>query len=163
MKSFNYQTMKRGFFVLLILLMLPAIKANSQNKKLENFNSFKIGFFTKKLDLTSSEAERFWPVYNEYQAQRNQIQLEKVSIIRNFNLNESSLSDNQITELGDKLILTITQESALSVNFHKKLKEILPPAKVIRFYQAENQYKAQLLKELQGARQNSLKKPGDEL
>ena len=47
------------------------------------------------------------------------------------------------------MLSAIVQESALAVTFHKKLKEVLPPAKVIRFYQAENQYKVQLLNELQ--------------
>ena len=163
MKSYNYPAMKKGIVIVFALLMLPALKVASQNKKLENFNNFKIGFFTKKLDLTSSEAEKFWPVYNEYQTQKNQIQLEKVAIIRHFNMNESTMSDNQITELGDKLIMTISQESSLAVTFHKKLKEVLPPAKVIRFYQAENQYKAQLLNELQGSRQGQKQVPGRDL
>lgn len=163
MKSYNYTVMKKVIVIVFALLMLPVLKAASQNKKLENFNNYKIGFFTKKLDLTSYEAEKFWPVYNEYQTQRNQIQLEKVSIIRNFNLNETTLSDNQITELGDKLILTISQESSLAVTFHKKLKNVLPPAKVIKFYQAENQYKAQLLNELQGARQGQKQVPARDL
>jgi len=153
MKSYKYPAMKKGIVIVFILLILPVMKVASQNKKLDNFNNYKIGFFTKKLDLTPSEAEKFWPVYNEYQTQRNQIQLEKVSIIRNFNINETTMSDNQITELGDKLVLTISQESSLAVTFHKKLKAVLPPAKVIRFYQAENQYKAQLLNELQGMKQ----------
>lgn len=163
MKSYKYPAMKKGIVIVFALLMLPVLKVASQNKKLENFNNYKIGFFTKKLELTSSEAEKFWPVYNEYQTQKNQIQLEKVSIIRNFNLNETTMSDNQITELGDKLILTISQESSLAVSFHKKLKEVLPPAKVIKFYQAENQYKAQLLNELQGTRQGQKQVPGRDL
>jgi len=163
MKSYKYPDMKKGIVIVFALLMLPVLKVTSQNKKLENFNNYKIGFFTKKLDLTSSEAEKFWPVYNEYQTQKNQIQLEKVSIIRNFNLNETTMSDNQITELGDKLIMTITQESSLAVTFHKKLKEVLPPAKVLRFYQAENQYKAQLLNELQGSKQGQKQVPGRDL
>lgn len=153
MKNYNYINMKRGFVILIILFLLPGMKAFSQNKKLENLNSYKIGFFTKKLNLTSSEAEKFWPVYNEYQNQRTRIQLEKVSIIRNFNLNETTLTDKQLTELGDRLAATIIQESDLSVTLHSKLKEILPPAKVIKFYQAENQYKAQLLNELQNNKQ----------
>jgi hypothetical protein len=153
MKNNNSLHMKRLIAFYIILLLLPGMKAVSQNKKMENLNSFKIGFFTKKLDLSPAEAEKFWPVYNEYQNQRSQIQLEKISVIRNFNLNEATLSDRQLTEMGDKLVSTVTRESALSVNLHNKLKEILPPAKVIRFYQAENQYKAQLLNELQGTRQ----------
>jgi hypothetical protein len=160
MKNYNYSLMKKLFVFYLILLLFPWMKASSQNKKMENLNSFKIGFFTKKLDLSPAEAEKFWPVYNEYQNQRSQIQLEKISVIRNFNLNEATLSDRQLTEMGDKLVSTVTRESALSVNLHNKLKEILPPAKVIKFYQAENQYKAQLLNELQNNRQGQGQKQG---
>jgi hypothetical protein len=153
MNNYEFEAMKRGVIALVIMLMLFVIKSAAQNPNFEKLNAYKIGFFTKRLNLTSAEAEKFWPVYNEYQKQKNLIQAEKISIIRNFNQNESTLNDNQLSELGDKLIGTIVQESSLAVTFHKKLKEVLPPAKVIRFYQAENQYKIQLLKELQGARQ----------
>ena len=145
--------MKKTVIVLMVLLIFPVVSTSAQNSNLEKLNAFKIGFFTKRLDLNSAEAEKFWPVYNEYQDQRNKLQLEKALIIRNFNRNESSLNDIQLTEMGDKLIALITRESSLEVEFHKKLKEIFPPAKVIQFYQVENQYKAQLLNELQGVRQ----------
>lgn len=159
MNNYEFEAMKRGVIVLVIMLMLSVIKSAAQNPNFEKLNAYKIGFFTKRLNLTSAEAEKFWPVYNEYQKQKNLIQAEKISIIRNFNQNESTLNDNQLSELGDKLIGTIVQESSLAVTFHKKLKEVLPPAKVIRFYQAENQYKIQLLKELQGARQQQRGSP----
>ena len=144
--------MKKALIVLLALLTVPVMRIAAQNPNLEKLNSYKIGFFTKKLNLTSEEAEKFWPVHNEYQKQKNLIQLEKISLIRNFNQNESTLNDNQMTEIGDKYIAAIVQESTLAVTFHKKLKEVLPPEKVIRFYQAENQYKMQLLNELQTAK-----------
>jgi hypothetical protein len=144
--------MKKGIFILLLILILPAVKVASQNPNLDKLNTYKIGFFTKKLNLTSQEAEKFWPIYNEYQKQRNQIQQERGTLIRNFNQNESTMSDDQLTEAGDKLIAAIVQESTIAVTFHNKLKEVLPPAKVIKFYQTENQYKAQLLNELQGTR-----------
>jgi hypothetical protein len=153
MNSYNLKTMIRRILILMIIFTLPVAKLTAQNPNLEKLNAYKVGFFTKRLDLTSQEAEKFWPVYNEYQKQKNAIQLERISLIRNFNQNESTLSDNQLSETGDKLIAYIVQESSLAVTFHKKLKEVLPPAKVIRFYQAENQYKTQLLKELQNRQQ----------
>lgn len=153
MNNYNPQAMNKGVFIILIFLLSPLIEVNAQNTNLEKLDAYKIGFFTKKLNLTSQEAESFWPVYNEYQKQKNKLQVEKVSLIRDFNQNEATLNDNQLTEIGDKLVATIAQESALAVTFHQKLKEVLPPAKVIRFYQAENQFKAQLLNELQGAKQ----------
>ena len=133
--------------------MIPLIRLSAQNPNLEKFSAYKIGFFTKKMNLTSEEAERFWPVYNDYQKQKNLIQREKIMLIRDFNQNESVLDDSQLTELGDKLIKDISEESSLAVSFHKKIRELLPPAKVIRYYQAENQYKIQLLRELQENKQ----------
>lgn len=160
MNIYKFKTMKKVVFILLIMLTMPGIKSTAQNTNLEKLNNYKIGFFTKKLNLTSQEAEKFWPVYNDYQSQRNQIQIEKLKLNRNFNLNESTLSDKQLEEMGNKYVGCLVQESNLAVEFHKKLKEVLPPAKVIMYYQAENQYKIQLLNELQTARQQQKLRPG---
>jgi hypothetical protein len=153
MNGYNTNNMKRIIFLLIIILTFPMIRTVAQNTNLEKLNNYKIGFFTKKINLTSAEAEKFWPAYNDFQSQRNQIQIEKMKLNREFNLNENSLSDNQLTEMGDKYVDCLVRESNLEVTFHKKLKEVLPPAKVIRYYQAENQYKLQLLNELQNAKQ----------
>jgi hypothetical protein len=160
MKNYKIQVMKRVIMLLLIILMLPAAWTSAQNPNLEKLNNYKIGFFTKKLNLTSAEAEKFWPVYNDYQSQRNQIQTEKLKLNRNFNQNENSLSDAQLEEMGDKYVDCFVRESALAVTFHKKLKEVISPAKVILYYQAENQYKIQLLNELQTAKQQQRVRPG---
>jgi hypothetical protein len=141
--------MKRGAVGLIAIMILSFSWVSAQNPNRERLDAYKIAFFTKRLNLTSQEAEKFWPVYNEYQKQRNQIQAEKQMLMKTFNQNELNLNDNQITEMGDKYCAALVQESALAVTFHKKLQEILPPAKVIRLYQAENQYRVQLLNELQ--------------
>lgn len=158
MNNFKSETMKKVVLIFVIIIF-PVVWVTAQNPNMEKLNSYKIGFFTKKLNLTSPEAEKFWPVYNEYQKQKNQIQQGKIALIRNFNQNESTLSENQLTEIGDKLVSSIVEESNLAVSFHKKLKEVLPPEKVIRFYQAENQYKAQLLNELQKRQQQRVLPP----
>jgi hypothetical protein len=153
MNSYNSVKMNRGLLILTIALVLPVMALNAQNANPERFSAYKIGFFTKKMNLTSEEAEKFWPVYNDYQKQRNLIMREKIMLIRDFNQNESALDNAQMTEMGDKLIKYISDESSLAVAFHKKIRELLPPAKVIKYYQAENQYKIQLLKELQENKQ----------
>jgi hypothetical protein len=160
MNNYKFEAMKKIIIFLLIILTIPVTKSSAQNSNLEKLNDYKIGFFTKKMNLTSAEAEKFWPVYNDYQSQRNQIQLEKLRLNRNFNQNESTLNEKQLEEMGDKYIDCLVQESTLAVAFHKKLKEVLPPVKVIRYYQAENQYKIQLLNELQNAKQQQRLRPG---
>jgi len=153
MKNYKFTLMKKGLIIITVALTFPLLRLHAQNPNLEKFSTYKIGFFTKKMNLSSQEAEKFWPVYNDYQRQKNLIQRDKVMLIRDFNQNESALNDSQLTEMGDRLIKNISDETSLAVAFHKKIRELLPPAKVLRYYQAENQYKIQLLKELQENRQ----------
>jgi hypothetical protein len=160
MKNCKINDMKKIMIFLLIMILNPSSWISAQNANIEKLNNYKIGFFTKKLNLTSAEAEKFWPVYNDYQGQRNLIQLEKMKLNRTFNQNENSLSDVQLEEMGDKYVDCLVRESSLAVAFHKKLKEVLSPAKVILYYQAENQYKIQLLNELQTAKQQQRVRPG---
>jgi hypothetical protein len=141
--------MKRRAVVLISIMILSFTLVLAQNPNRERLEAYKIAFFTKRLNLSPQEAEKFWPVYNEFQNQKNQIQAEKISLMKTFNQNEINLSDKQITELGNKYCEALVKESELAVTFHRKLQEILPPAKVIRVYQAENQYRVQLLNELQ--------------
>lgn len=153
MNNYNYRVMKRICLALLISIVLGPSLLKAQNAGLEKLNNYKIAFFTRKLNLTSQEAEKFWPVYNEYQNQKNNLQLEKIRINRDFNQNGITMTDSEMEQLGDKYVDLLVQESNQAVAFHKKLKTVLSPAKVIIYYQAESQYKIQLLNELQTAKQ----------
>ena len=95
MNTYKFVAMKRKFIVLIIAI-LPLAGILAQNPNIERLNAYKIGFFTKKLNLTSEEAERFWPVYNEYQKQKNSIQQEKRELIRKFNQDEQSLNNTDL-------------------------------------------------------------------
>ena len=140
--------MKKLSFLLLTVLLTITV-CNAQNPNRERIDAYRIGFFTKKMNLTSDEAEKFWPAYNDFQSQRNDLQKERINNVRDFNQNGANLSDKELTEIGDNLANSFTKESEMAQTFHSKLKEILPPDKVIRYYQAENQWKVQLLNQLQ--------------
>lgn len=147
--------MKRTILVLAfsVFVILTASPQNNANR--EKLNAYKIGFFTKKLNLTSSEAQKFWPVYNEYQAEKIKLQTERLGLIRTFNQGESTMSDEQILRLSDRLVESQVKETEMAVKFHGMLKQVLPPAKVIRYYQAENQFRVFLLNELQNRQQQN--------
>ena len=140
--------MKKLIISLIILTIFPVLKLTAQNPNLEKLNAYKIAFFTRRLSLTSQEAEKFWPVYNEFQDKRNAIQIERQKLNRNINQNELNMSEKEMIEAGDKLIALQVQEATVSQDYHKKFRDILSPAKVLRLYQAENQYRLLLLNEL---------------
>ena len=139
----------KNFTIVLIMIFLPLTAIKAQNPNREKLEAYRIGFFTKKMNLTSEEAEKFWPAYNDFQKERIELQKERIMLNRDFNQNGRTLNDKELTEIGDKLMNTISKESDLALKFHEKLKELLPPYKVVQYYQAENQWKAQLLNQLQ--------------
>jgi len=145
--------MKSRIILSATLLIFCTTYLAAQNVARERLDAYKIAFFTKRLNLTSQEAEKFWPVYNGFQDTKNKIQLERQEINRNFNQNELNMSDREMIEAVDKLVGLEVREAALAQEFHDKIKTVLPPVKVLRLYQAENQYRLQLLKELQERRE----------
>ncbi len=120
--NYKLSAMKRKIVVLIILSTFCAMNIMAQNANRQRLDNYKIAFFTKRLNLTSQEAEKFWPVYNEYQDNRNKIQLERQELNRNFNQNELNMSEREMIEAGDKLVGTGGQGSCLAQEFHNKIK-----------------------------------------
>lgn len=59
------------FSLIIIIIFGSSFFVNAQNdnrgKRAEKIEALKIAFITQKLDFTSEEAQRFWPVYNRYE------------------------------------------------------------------------------------------------
>lgn len=145
--------MKRNIIVFTILATFCVMNISAQNANRQRLDAYKIAFFTKRLNLTSQEAEKFWPVYNEFQDNKTKIQLERHELNRNFNQNELNMSEREMTEAGDKFVGLESREAALAQEFHTRIKTILSPVKILRLYQAENQFRQQLLNELRDRNQ----------
>ena len=68
----------KQFLLVLILFTgsLTLIKAQDRQDlkegRSEKIQSLKIAFITQKLELTSDEAQKFWPVYNRYETEIRQ-------------------------------------------------------------------------------------------
>jgi len=149
MNFYNRETMKIKFIAITVLIGLCSPLTFSQAPNREKLEAYKIAFFTKRLDLSPREAERFWPLYNDYQKKKAEIQQERAKLNRMLNLEGNEMSEEELISSGDKHIELQVSETELAVNFHKQIKTVLPPQKVIKLYQSENQYRIQLLKQLQ--------------
>jgi hypothetical protein len=142
--------------MLVILLMACAFPGSSQEiprSSQERFNAQRIAFFTERLRLTPEEAQEFWPVYNEYQDEKNKIIEKRRELTRNLIQDQRTLSDDKIEELGDEYVASVIEEAELLGIYHARFKEVLPVRKVPRIYQTENQFKNYLLRQIQQSQQ----------
>lgn len=111
----------------------------------------KIAFFTEKLNLTPEEAQQFWPVYNEYWEKKDKIINERREAMKYCYENIDNLSDKEMEKYNDMYIDFLKQESDLLIDFSKKLKKVLSPEKVLRFYFADYEFKTYLLRQIRNA------------
>ena len=115
----------------------------------EKIKALKIAYITKDLNLSSSEAEKFWPVYNAFDEKQFDLRMVKMRKIRkelkskpleNFSDGEANILLNQIDNLEDE---SYQNKKKLIV----ELRKIISPVKILKLKQAEDDFNKSLLKQ----------------
>jgi type III secretory pathway component EscR len=131
----------------LYILIGHNILAQAVDRK-EQLESQKVAFITKQLSLTIEEAQRFWPVYNEFQQKKEEINRNKRQLLKKLVDENNGLADDKLSELSDTYIKSQLNEAKLISEYHEKFKTVLPIKKVIAYYKAEEKFKRFLLQEV---------------
>ena len=97
---------------------------------------------TDNVPLTITEAEQFWPLYREYRADVAELNDRRLTIIEEYVKNWESLADEEAMNLLNSSFRLETDRVKLSKKYSKKLKKVMPGAKVVRFMQIERRLDA---------------------
>ena len=97
----------------------------------------------KYMELTESEAKKFWPVYEEYQndLKKNNDQLLRILESYAADYKNKSLTDEKAKKLLDEWIAFEQDEGKRRSAFAPKVLQALPPKKAARYLQIENEYR----------------------
>ncbi|MDR3236205.1 MAG: hypothetical protein LBT48_05690 [Prevotellaceae bacterium] len=114
----------------------------------DKLKSQKIAYFSNNIELTVKEAEKFWPLYNEY-VEKNEavIRGRRQALRRISDMDDMDNGKDMKTQL-DIYTTSFTKEEALFQEYYKKFQEILPIQKVGRLYITEEQFKRLLLQSI---------------
>jgi hypothetical protein len=134
-------TLLIGFFI-----QLNTAMAQGGSKK-EALEAIKVGIITKKLELTPDEAKVFWPIYNLYEDELSAIRKKRKEEKNTDDI--TSLNDKEIEKIVDGEILFRQQELDIIKKYHAQFKKILSVKKVALLYKAQDEYKKELLKQIQ--------------
>jgi len=126
-------------FILILIVMIGSFSGlraqDGDNPKAEKIQALKIAFITQKLQLTTDEAQKFWPIYNQYDNEIKSLQLN--------NKNGPALENEE------KLL-----------NIRKKYKasfeKVIGPEKLNKLFNAERDFRDILIRRLQNRNQQRL-------
>ncbi len=138
--------------MLATVIMLAQPGSRMQEKK-EQIEAMKIGFITKQLDLTSDEAKNFWPVYNQYQKDLDDLRKRRRGDRRDAKEDFSSMNDKEVEKVVDDEIVFKQNELDIMKRYHSQFKQVLPIKKVAMLYRSEEDFKRELLQKLKERRE----------
>jgi len=126
---------------------------NKRKEVKEKIESQKIAFITKELNLTTTEAQQFWPIYNEY-SDKNEELLKSMGRknIENKSIDVNEITDKEAIDIADEQIVLAQKLLDLRKKYHLEFKKVLPPKKLLKLYIAEREFKKILLKEIKDRR-----------
>ena len=150
--------MKMKKLILLSLLFLLTFNGFSQHKEREErIKTLKIAFITERLAFTESEAQKFWPIYNAFEEENNNL--------RRDSYNKRKVEDfDSMTEAEAKLLLDDmssieNKRHKLREKFMKDLLAVLPAKKVILLKTTEDEFNKKMFEEFKKRRQEKEERP----
>ncbi|MFM1931905.1 MAG: hypothetical protein RL226_1208 [Bacteroidota bacterium] len=119
----------------------------------EKLKQLKIAFLTEELSLTTDEAQKFWPVYNAFESERDRLEKE---IRKSFKrLEETENPSKQevlaVNELATKNRIAIARAEE---EFVIEMVNILGPKKTIILIGSEEKFRRRVLEELRDRRRD---------
>jgi hypothetical protein len=141
--------MKKLALLFIAFILSNAIYAQNMRDKMEDkIKIQRIAFITQRLSLTETEAQQFWPIFNEY--------TEKLQQIR-----KQAKPEKAFDELADadveKMIATQFDREAreldLKKEYFQKLKKAISVRQIAKLYRADKDFRNELVKQLKDIRE----------
>lgn len=114
--------------------------ANMRVKRNPKLYAARNKFLSQQLSLSNTEAQKFWPLYNQYQEE-----LTAVLILRRMNSQSAQANG---TEQIDKELAYDSQVVAIKKHYRDEFLKILPAEKVSMLYKSEREFNDEVKRQL---------------
>lgn len=136
-------------FVWISIFCILSLSAQERKANRDKIKALKIAYLTEQLNLTPSEAEKFWPIYNIHDKKkrffRNKIRSEIEKVTKeNGVLN--AVSEEDAERLVSLKLSTLKKIYKVHENFIDELKNIISYKKIIKLEIAEMEFGRKLMK-----------------
>lgn len=133
---------KNIIIALIVVLTLSDsyAQAGKRRQQMEDkIKSLQIAFITERLSLTPTESEKFWPIFNQMEAEKTTLLNEKNSDASdNVSDKDAQLVINKHFEIKEK-------EMAIDKKYVEKLKTAIPLSKIAKLLNVQRQFRQEIM------------------
>ncbi len=118
----------------------------------DKIEALKVGFITKELNLTTSEAEKFWPVYNEMDAKMKELRQSCRKINQDLKDSEEKITNDDAKKKLNTLFENDQKELDLKKEYSEKFIKIIGEKRTLKLLSLEHEFRRVLLERLKDRR-----------
>ena len=137
---------------IVLLTLFVSVSVFAQRPDREKIKALKIAHITEKLDLTKTEAQKFWPIYNANEEAEHKLRAR--SNANRKAKKPADLSENEAKALLLDMIALENEKVALHSKMLNDLLEVLPAKKIITLVHTERSFKRKMLQEYKSRHAN---------
>jgi len=143
--------MKLTLSIIITLLCISTVFAQHPNRR-KKIKALKTAHITNELNLTSKEAEKFWPIYNASQEELHELRSEgrqlRIKLKEDFN----AITENEAKIILKKSIDLQNRMHEVNNKLTSSLMKFLPAKKIILLKKAEDDFTRKLIQKFKGHR-----------
>lgn len=148
------KTIKQTLLVILILISaIMNAQENGKRPNVDEMHSRKWQFMVEKAQLTPKEVESVQPIFMEYEKTIWSQHEKDRDFFRSARERKGNAKPD-FSALNDRYAGMDLIQGQLFKNYHLKLRKILQPKTLFRYYHAEREFKRKLLQDMPGHQQH---------
>lgn len=102
------------------------------------------GLTGEALSLSTDEADKFWPIWDQYREDRKSISNERMRLIKDYGDNYSNITNDKAKELALGSLKNEASLNKLKSKYFKKMSKAVSPLRAAQFLQLENYIDSQI-------------------
>jgi hypothetical protein len=150
----------KNFYTLFILITLslfcypPASQAQqgSDAEIKDRIRAAEIAYLAQKLDLTPDEAQKFWPLYNQY--------TKEVEILIAERRKRNKAPQQHLQPTDDKELGYERRMLDIKTHYSQEFQKVLPPSKAGNVFRSEREFRNQLIRTMKDRQSRNVGGPG---
>jgi hypothetical protein len=131
------------FSTFLFVFSLQAQESKDRQQHWERIKAMKVAYLTQELNMDAKLAEKFWPIYNQYECAKSDLHKKEHFESENIENITEAEAEKMLTEF-----LNIEKEEyTVKKELYTQLKEIMSAREIIKLHKLESDFNRKLIKE----------------
>lgn len=127
--------------------------AEKIEKRKEKMKAMKRAFIGIEIELTPEEEKGFWPIYDKYEAKREELRKEHRSLRKKYKgKSPEDMTEAEAEEVLAKEAVIREKRNQIAKDLDQELKSVLSAKKILMLHKAERAFKKQLLERIKNRR-----------